>query len=56
MTQKEKLRICIEALQQLVRPRGAFDFDQFKHTRNTITETSSIATETLEKIGEPINK
>ena len=56
MTQKEKLQICVEALRELVTPKGAFDIDQFKHAKNTIAETSSIAIETLEKIQEPINK
>ncbi len=50
MTIKEKLKICIEALEELVKPKGVFDFDNYQHARNTIEETSRIAKETLEKI------
>lgn len=50
MKTDEKLKICIEALTELVTPSGAFDMDNYKHAQNTIEETSRIATEALKKI------
>ena len=52
MTTEEKLKICVEALAELVTPKGAYKFDRLKHATETIKETSEIATEALTKIGE----
>lgn len=55
MTQNEKLWICIEALRELVEPKGAYSLDQLEHATNTIADVSKIATEALHKIGMTVN-
>jgi len=56
MKTEEKLKICAEALKELVNPAGAYDMDQLTHARNTISETARIAREALDNIGEEYNK
>ena len=52
MDDKEKLQTCIEALKELVTPKGAFRLDRMEHAEETIKETALIAKSTLIKIGE----
>ncbi len=49
---EEKLAICVEALKELLQPKGAYDTNVFKHAENTIKETARIALVTLNKIEE----
>ena len=52
MKTEEKLKICIEALKELVNPKGAYKLDRLEHATETIKETSEIATKALTEIGE----
>jgi len=52
METDEKLEICIDALKELLVPKGAYSSDKFEHARNTIEETTSIARKALVEIGE----
>lgn len=49
---KDKLTVCIEALKELIIPKGAYKLDRLEHAESTIKETAKIALETLKKIKE----
>jgi hypothetical protein len=50
MKTAEKLKICIEALEELTLGRGAYDMDRMTHAENTIRDMTELAKETLKTI------
>jgi len=50
MNTEKKLEICVNALEEIQHPKGAYSMDRLEHAENTIEEVVKIASEALKKI------